>query len=301
MACASYLASCPRASPAPAALAACPCHAQPRPRPAPLRAYAASDHQERLLTALHEQADPEAALRMLNSAFAREDFAPSRAVYEEVIRKLGSAGAFGLMEGLVREMRREGHEVKVGVVHSFVEGYARLRRFDDAVDLVLKLDRFGVEADTVVYNHLVNVLVEGSKMKLLKSVYNEMAGRGIQPDVVTFNTLIKGLCRAHQVRTAVLMVEEMPSHGVAPDETTFTTLMQGFVEEGSIEAALRVKAKMLETGCSPTRVTVNVLINGYCKLGRVEDALGYIQQEIADGFEPDQVTYNTFVHGLCQN
>ncbi|KAK3150100.1 hypothetical protein QOZ80_3AG0228060 [Eleusine coracana subsp. coracana] len=269
----------------PAAACPCPCHVGPpalrhlrrRPRPAPLRASAASD-QERLLADLREQPEPEAALRVLNLALAREDFVPSCVVYEEIIRKLGTAGAFDLMKGLVHEIWREGHEVKIGVLQSFVESYARLQQFDDAVNMVLnQLDHFGIQENTVVYNHLLNVLVEGSKMKLLESVYNEMTTRGIKPDVVTFNTLIKALCRAHQVRTAVLMLEEMSSHGVAPDETTFTTLMQGFIEEGSIEAALRVKAKMLEAGCSPTRVTVNVLINGYCKLGRVEEALGYIQ------------------------
>nr|ACN31382.1 unknown [Zea mays] len=299
MAATSYLASFSRASPAPAAASACLCnvHAWPpalrprprrrRPRPAPLRVYAISD-QDRLLTALREQADPEAALQMLNSALAREDFAPSRAVYEEIIQKLGTAGAFDLMEGLVREMRREGHEAGAGVVRSFVESYARLRRFDDAVDLVRnQLNTFGVQADTAVYNHLLNVLAEGSRMKLLESVYNEMTDRGIQPDVVTLNTLIKALCRAHQVRTAVLMLEEMSSHAVAPDETTFTTLMQGFIEEGSIEAALRVKTKMMETGCSPTRVTVNVLINGYCKMGQVEEEAHEEAQEEAQKDEAE--------------
>ncbi|KAF0907275.1 hypothetical protein E2562_015777 [Oryza meyeriana var. granulata] len=297
--------SSPRAPP-------CPCHVGVRPPPplrftwrrarartAPLRAA----DQEQLLTALREQPDPDAALRMLNAALARDDFAPGPEVYEEIIRKLGAAGAVDLMKVLVTEMRRVGHQVKLGVVHSFLDSYGRRQLFDDAVDLVLNhLDPlFGIQADTVVYNHLLNVLVEGSKMKLLESVYSEMVARGIKPDVVTFNTLMKALCRAHQVRTAVLVLEEMSSNGVAPDETTFTTLMQGFVEEGNIKAALRVKARMLEMGCSPTRVTVNVLINGYCKLGRVEDALGYVQQEIADGFEPDQITYNTFVNGLCQN
>jgi pentatricopeptide repeat protein len=260
----------------------------------------ASD-QEGLLTALREQTDPEAALRMLNSALAREDFAPSCDVYEEIIGKLGTAGAFDLMKVLVTEMRREGHEVSVGVVRSFIESYARLQMFDEAVDLVLnQLDMFGVQANTVEYNLLLSVLAEGSKIKLLESVYAEMGNRGIKPDVATFNTVINALSRVRQVRTAVLMMEEMSSHRVAPDEMTFTTLMQGFVDEGSIEAALRLKSRMSEMGCSPTGVTVNVLINGYCKLGRVEDALGYIQQEIADGFEPDQVTFNTFVNGLCQ-
>lgn len=267
----------PRAPPPP-----CPCHVGVGPlrprwrasRHGPLRAAG----QEQLLTALREQPDPDAALRMLNAALARDDFAPGPEVYEEIIRKLGAAGALDLMKVLVAEMRREGHQVKLGVVHSFLDSYEGQQLFDDAVDLILNQLQplFGIQADTVVYNHLLNVLVEGSKMKLLESVYSEMGARGIKPDVVTFNTLMKALCRAHQVRTAVLMLEEMSSRGVAPDETTFTTLMQGFVEEGSIEAALRVKARMLEMGCSLTKVMVNVLINGYCKLGRVKDALGYM-------------------------
>ncbi|BAT12541.1 Os11g0133200 [Oryza sativa Japonica Group] len=273
--------SAPRAEPP------CPCHVRVGP-PLPLRVRwrrAEARHgplraadQEQLLTALREQPDPDTVLRMLNAVLAWNDFAPGPEVYEEIIRKLGAAGALDLMKVLVAEMRREGHQVKLGVVHSFLDCYARQQLFDDAVDLVLnQLDPlFGIQADTVVYNHLLNVLVEGSEMKLLELVYSEMGARGIKPDVVTFNTLMKALCRAHQVRTAVLMLEEMSSRGVAPDETTFTTLMQGFVEEGSIEAALRVKARMLEMGCSLTKVMVNVLINGYCKLGRVKDALGYM-------------------------
>uniref|UniRef100_A0A0D3HHT8 Pentacotripeptide-repeat region of PRORP domain-containing protein n=1 Tax=Oryza barthii TaxID=65489 RepID=A0A0D3HHT8_9ORYZ len=268
--------SAPRAEPP------CPCHVRVGP-PLPLRVRwrrAEARHgplraadQEQLLTALREQPDPDTVLRMLNAVLAWNDFAPGPEVYEEIIRKLGAAGALDLMKVLVAEMRREGHQVKLGVVHSFLDCYARQQLFDDAVDLVLN------QLDPLhggVYNHLLNVLVEGSEMKLLEWVYSEMGARGIKPDVVTFNTLMKALCRAHQVRTAVLMLEEMSSRGVAPDETTFTTLMQGFVEEGSIEAALRVKARMLEMGCSLTKVMVNVLINGYCKLGRVKDALGYM-------------------------
>ncbi|WVZ59687.1 hypothetical protein U9M48_009797 [Paspalum notatum var. saurae] len=152
MAAASYLASYSRASPSSAAAAACPCHARPpalRPRRArPLRVRAASsvsDQEEQLLAALRAQADPGAALRTLSSALAREGFDPGRAVYEEVIAKLGAAGAFDLMEELVGEMRRGGHEVTAGVVRPFLEGYARLGRFDDAVDLVLnRLDDGGV-------------------------------------------------------------------------------------------------------------------------------------------------------------
>ncbi|EAZ17317.1 hypothetical protein OsJ_32841 [Oryza sativa Japonica Group] len=274
--------SAPRAEPP------CPCHVRVGP-PLPLRVRwrrAEARHgplraadQEQLLTApARAPGTPTRCSRMLNAVLAWNDFAPGPEVYEEIIRKLGAAGALDLMKVLVAEMRREGHQVKLGVVHSFLDCYARQQLFDDAVDLVLnQLDPlFGIQADTVVYNHLLNVLVEGSEMKLLELVYSEMGARGIKPDVVTFNTLMKALCRAHQVRTAVLMLEEMSSRGVAPDETTFTTLMQGFVEEGSIEAALRVKARMLEMGCSLTKVMVNVLINGYCKLGRVKDALGYM-------------------------
>ncbi|KAI4984733.1 hypothetical protein ZWY2020_017363 [Hordeum vulgare] len=50
---------------------------------------AATSDQQALLAALREQADPEAALRMLNSALARDNFAPGRDVYEEIIRSSG--------------------------------------------------------------------------------------------------------------------------------------------------------------------------------------------------------------------
>nr|CAD1841032.1 unnamed protein product [Ananas comosus var. bracteatus] len=195
-------------------------------------------------------------------------------------------------------MKRSGFEIKVGTFLTLVGSYSKFQLFDEAVDVVLNfMDEFELAAETDVYNYLLNVLVEGNKIKLVESVYSEMGSRGIKPDVSTFNILIKALCKTHQLRTAELMFEEMSSYGLAPDEITFTTLMQGFIEEGNMEGALRVKERMLEVNCSPTNVTVNVLIHGQ---GNIKKAADIVQTMTSNWCELDIVTYGTLMSGLCK-
>ncbi|KAJ0088167.1 hypothetical protein Patl1_31900 [Pistacia atlantica] len=249
-----------------------------------------------LLDTLRRQRDESSALRLFSWASKQPSFTPTLSVYEEILSKLGKVGSFDSMTRILEEIKASGCQINPGTFLIFIESYAKFDLYDEILGVTpLMQQEFGLVPDTHFYNFLLNVLVDGNKLKLVETAHSDMTSRGIKPDVSTFNILIKALCRAHQIRPAMLMMEEMPGYGLAPDEKTFTTLMQGFIEEGNINAALRIKEHMVETGCQVTNVTVNVLVHGLCKEGRVDDALSFIEEMTKDGFYPDQYTFNTLI------
>nr|POE80291.1 pentatricopeptide repeat-containing protein, chloroplastic [Quercus suber] len=222
---------------------------------------------KQLLDTLRRQTDESSALRIFEWASKQSSFTPSSAIYEEILRKLGKVGSFESMRSVLEEMKLAGCEISTGTFLIFIMSYAEFELYDEIVGVVEMMENeFGLKPDTHFCNFLLNVLVDGNKLKLVETMHSSMVSRGIKPDVSTFNVLIKALCKAHQIRPAILMMEEMPNYGLSPDEKTFTTLMQGYIEEGNISGALRIREQMVEVGCPCTSVTVNVLDNFRCGL-----------------------------------
>ncbi|KAJ0027962.1 hypothetical protein Pint_35451 [Pistacia integerrima] len=261
-----------------------------------------------LLDTLRRQRDESSALRLFSWASKQPSFTPTLSVYEEILSKLGKVGSFDSMTRILEEIKASGCQINPGTFLIFIESYAKFDLYDEILRVTpLMQQEFGLVPDTHFYNFLLNVLVDGNKLKLVETAHSDMNSRGIKPDVSTFNILIKALCRAHQIRPAMLMMEEMPGYGLAPDEKTFTTLMQGFIEEGNINAALRIKEHMVETGCPVTNVTVNVLVHGLCKeliqalfkRKRTTEAMRLFREMMEKGDPPDAVTYKFVFRGLC--
>nr|UPT48554.1 pentatricopeptide repeat protein AaPPR291 [Agave angustifolia] len=168
-----------------------------------------------LLLVLRRQKDANSALELFTWASQRSDFTPNSSVFEEILQQLGKAGAFNQMKNVLQEMKLSQCKIDNGIFQIFIESFVRFQLFDKAVDVVLSLmQEFGVKPDTHMFNFLLNILVEESKIKLVESVYSSMNDRGIEPDVSTFNILIKALCKAHKLKPAVAMMEEMKSYGL---------------------------------------------------------------------------------------
>lgn len=138
-----------------------------------------------LLDILRRQKDAESSVRLLNWASKQSHFTPTSPVYEEILQQLGKEGSFEKMIALLKVMQTSDCKISQGTFQIFIDSYSRFQLFDEAADVVVNLmDEFGVEVDTFICNFLLNILVEGSKIKLIEAVYSMMLDRGIQPDVL---------------------------------------------------------------------------------------------------------------------
>ncbi|KAK3031697.1 hypothetical protein RJ639_035283 [Escallonia herrerae] len=172
------------------------------------------------------------------------------------------------MRHILNDMKRSGCEIVEVSFFIFIESYATNGLYDEAIGVLgMMEEEFGLKPRTHAYNCLLNVLVEGNKLKLVEAVHSLMSSRGVKRDVSTFNILIKALCKAHQIRPAILMMEEMTTYGLVPDEKMYTTIMQGYIEEGNLGGALRVRDQMIAAQCPSSNISVNVVIHRLCKEG----------------------------------
>ncbi|KAK6231461.1 hypothetical protein SCA6_001534 [Theobroma cacao] len=267
-----------------------------------------------LLDTLRRQNDESSALRLFDWASKQPNFTPNLSIYEELLTRLGKHGSFDSMKHILQQMKLSGCELRRGTFLILVESYADFDLYDEILDVVeLMESEFGLKSDTHFYNFLLNVLVDGNKLKLVEAAHNGMVSRGVKPDVSTFNILIKALCNAHQIRPAILMMEEMPSYGLSPDEKTFTTIMQGFIDEVTyntlidglcksrrVEEAAQLMDQMLMEGLKPDKFTYNSLLTYFCRAGDIKKAADIVQTMTSNGCEPDIVTYGTLIGGLCK-
>ncbi|KAJ8483618.1 hypothetical protein OPV22_016103 [Ensete ventricosum] len=90
-----------------------------------------------LLDSLRRQKDAESSVRLLNWASKQSHFTPTSPVYEEILHQLGKEGSFEKMIALLK---------------------------------VMQASDCKISQDTFICNFLLNVLVEGSKIKLIEAV-----------------------------------------------------------------------------------------------------------------------------------
>jgi pentatricopeptide repeat protein len=72
----------------------------------------------------------------------------------------------------------------------------------------------GIEPDTLTFNELINICVEGGDMASAARLLQNMSQRGLSPDVMTFTTLIKGYGRTGNLTSAFDCVREMKEREV---------------------------------------------------------------------------------------
>lgn len=272
--------------------------------------FASTKHYEQLTTLpsekelidiLRREKDEHSVVNAFKWALKQPSFTPSLSIYEEMLKKLGQVGSIDSIRGVLDDMKKSSCKVAEDTFFILIESFAKFNLYDEAICVLFIMEEeFGVKPGTHTFNFLLNVLVDGNKLKLVEDVHSLMSSKRVKKDVSTFNILIKALCKAHQMRPAILMMEDMPTHGLTPDEKTYTTLMHGFIEEGNLDGALRIKEQMGLAQCEFTNISVNTLIHGFCKMGRISEALNFIQEMSKEGFYPDRFTFNTLVNGLCK-
>ncbi|KAE9455623.1 hypothetical protein C3L33_12472, partial [Rhododendron williamsianum] len=262
---------------------------------------------EQLLHALSQRNDETSALNLFHWASKQPNFKPTLPVYKEIIRKLGHLGSFDSMKRILKDMRVSNCRPDEGTFLIFIESYAKRDLYDDAIGVLDMMEHeFGLKPGRYTFNFLLNVLVDGNKLKLVASVHSMMFARGVEPDVSTFNIVIKALCNSHQIRHAILMIEDLSNYGndsssMPTEKVTVNVLIHGYCKEGRIEEALKYAEEMWVEGFRPDQFTFNTLVHGLCKSGHVEHALELLDLMLQEGFDPDVVTYNTLISELCKS
>ncbi|KAJ8477188.1 hypothetical protein OPV22_020915 [Ensete ventricosum] len=218
--------------------------------------------------------------------------------------------------------------------NSLINGFARQREHQKAVDLYKSMLKDRVKPDSFTFNILISCCLRCSDLDSALDWFREMRARGCEPNVVSFNTLIKGffkqkrfkegigvaremldlgcgfsvatceillngLCREDKAQEASQLLMELLKKGAVPDGFDCFNLVEALCNKRSAERALEVVDSLWEEGKFSSKVACTTLIEGLRSSGKIDEAYGLMERMLQEGMVPDTITCNTLLETLC--
>ncbi|XVE79960.1 hypothetical protein DITRI_Ditri14bG0099300 [Diplodiscus trichospermus] len=175
-----------------------------------------------------------------------------------------------------------------------------LGRFNEACDLVSRMEKEGLALDAILYSSWIcGYFRNGCLMEALKK-HREMVARGINPDIVSYTILIDGFSKEGSVEKAVGFLKKMVKDGVMPNVVAFTATMLGFCKEGKLEEAFNLFKAVEDMGIEVDEFMYATLILGACRKGNFNCVFHLLDEMEKKGIKPSIVTYNIVINGLCK-
>ncbi|KAL6548156.1 hypothetical protein OROGR_008577 [Orobanche gracilis] len=180
------------------------------------------------------------------------------------------------------------------------KGYCRNGNVEDAENIICRMSKKGLIANTILYNTLISGYCKEGYVEKAVEICSRMMEQGLQPDIITYCTLIHGYCEMGQLEAAKGLYYEMTIKGYKPDVVAYTALIDGHFKNGYSDAALNLYKEKMGAGIASNFFTVGCLIDGLCKDGRINDAIKFFLEH-SMGCRPSHITYSILIGALCRN
>ncbi|XVE60049.1 hypothetical protein DITRI_Ditri05aG0095700 [Diplodiscus trichospermus] len=174
---------------------------------------------------------------------------------------------------------------------------------DETVKLALEmLDGFFGEARKYAikpFSSVVRGLCRIKKVDEAKNLILKMIAQGPPPGNAVLNSVINGYSKAGDMDQAKEMIKLMEDRGLKPDVYTYTVVMSGYANGGQMDQASEVLSEAKEKHTKLSPVTYHTLIRGYCKLEEFDKALKLLTDMKDFGVQPNIDEYNKLIQSLC--
>ncbi|KVH95762.1 Pentatricopeptide repeat-containing protein [Cynara cardunculus var. scolymus] len=179
--------------------------------------------------------------------------------------------AFDLFEELLKEINVDGNNLLVRAVDALVKAFFSVHQFDEAYDVLLKIQG-GFLLSVLTCNLFLNRLVEEGKVDMAMMVYQHLKMKGFLPNVYTYGIVVKGLCRTGCVKEAGDVLESMKEAGAEPNMFTFGSYIDGLCSNGYTDSAFELLKMLKEPGSLIDVFAYASVIRGFVKELKLQDA-----------------------------
>ncbi|XP_020575206.1 pentatricopeptide repeat-containing protein At1g74900, mitochondrial [Phalaenopsis equestris] len=244
------------------------------------------------------------SLRFLLSARNAAHLPLSHRTFSLLAERFANAGKPDRAVRLFLSLHHHGCRQDLRVFNSLLDVLCKSRRVRKATSLFKSFkSRFG--ADAITFNILAEGWCRLKRTANALDVLKEMVDSGLEPTLTTYNILLKGFFRAGQVKEGWEFFLQMKKRGRKkgsgcwPDVVSYTTVVHGLGLAGQTESASKVFDSMIVEGCLPSVETYNALIQVLCKKDCIGNALLVFDEMLKRGYTPNVITYNVVIRGLC--
>lgn len=142
------------------------------------------------------------------------------------------------------------------------------RRLSQAVNTLLHIHNVGLEANCILGNHLIPLLVECGAFPLAQRVFFKLA----YPNEHSWTSLIQGCIDHGNYRNALDLYEKMQENGVSPSKHTFVAVLKACSRMKYISKGQVIFNEIVKEGLEKDPFVGNILVDMYAKCGLTTEA-----------------------------
>jgi pentatricopeptide repeat protein len=169
-------------------------------------------------------------------------------------------------------------------------------RFTETLELFSSMRRWGLQPDTIEYNHLILACARQRNVGAAFSVYDSMVRGAVPVDGVTFGGLMQACIRTGNLPRAFQQLQIAEAAGLPLTPVLFTHLIVGCVRAGEFDRAWLVFDHMRTKHCEPDSVAFTAMISACAKRDQVERAVNLLTEMKQLSLPITAVTYNAMIH-----
>ncbi|PSR92906.1 Pentatricopeptide repeat-containing protein [Actinidia chinensis var. chinensis] len=271
---------------------------------------------------LKEQSSWERALEIFEWFKRRGCFEVNVIHYNIMLRVLGKAQKWDLVESLWDEMGNRSIVPINSTYGTLIDVYSKGGLKEKALGWLELMTKQGMEPDEVTMGIVVQTYKKAGEFEMAEEFFKMWSlgksssdeGGTSEPTMsttingnsqghvalssYTYNTLIDTFGKAGQLKEASETFALMLKDGVVPNTVTFNTMIHICGNHGQLEEVASLMCKMEELRCSPDTRTYNILISLHAKHDDIEMAAFYFKKMKEASLEPDLVSYRTLLYAF---
>ncbi|TYI77546.1 hypothetical protein E1A91_D06G147800v1 [Gossypium mustelinum] len=258
----------------------------PNPQPDSVRKFSEDLYKERDLKRLVEE---------FKKSCEYSRFRRRSGIYEDIVRRLASAGRFQWIEEVLEDQKKYQDISKEGFSARLIHLYGKSGMFEQAYKVFDEMPNRGL----LSFNALIGACVNAKKFDKVNGFFKELPEKlSVEPDLVSYNTVIKAFCEMGSLDSARLMLDEMEKKGVQPDEITFNTLLYEFFKNGRFDDGEKIWGKMVEKNVEPDIRSYNAKLLGFSTEKKMKEAVNLVEEMRSKGLKLDVFTFNYMIRAF---
>ncbi|CAI0465647.1 unnamed protein product [Linum tenue] len=228
--------------------------------------------------------------------------------YNIMLRSLGRAKKWSLVESLCREMAVKGIAPINSTYGTLIDVYSKGGLKEKALAWLEKMNQQGMLPDEVTMGIVLQMYKKSGEFQKVEDFFKQwkMDERGDGDSshddhslsLYTYNTLIDTYGKSGQLKEASNIFSEMLTKGIMPTTVTFNTMIHICGNNGHLDEVKSLIQKMQELRCPADTRTYNILISLHTKHDDIDMAAQCLRKMKEEQLEPDLVSYRTLLYAF---
>ncbi|KAE8689717.1 Pentatricopeptide repeat-containing protein [Hibiscus syriacus] len=257
------------------------------------------DSVRKVADGLYKERDLKRLVEKFKRSCEYSRFRNRNGIYEDIVRRLASAGRFRWIEEILEDQKKYEDMSKEGFAARLIHLYGKAGMFEQAYKVFDEMPKRGL----LSFNALMGACVNAKNFDDVDRFFRDLPPKlSIEPDLVSYNTVIKAFCEMGSLDSARLMLDdEMEKKGVQPDVITFNTLLDHFFKNGKLDDGEKIWAKMAEKNVEPDIRSYNSKLLGFATEKRMKEAVNLVEEMRSKGVKLDVFTFTYMIRGFVND